>query len=137
MKKLLLALLVLFPSASVFADIKFDKINKRYYSTPLSPDIEQLKYHDICYKYELIFKAWAASYDIVIKNLPEITTGQIEQIDNLLKNPMALEDLKNRFSLYSKILETEATINPHHAATIARFFFDVAFLFLIVPTPLK
>lgn len=135
MKKIFLSLLVLIPGTSVIADIKFDDVNKRFYSTPLSPDIDQVKYHDICSKCLEILRAWAGAHGIYIEDLFNTSASQIEEINTLIKNPAALNDLVKRFNLFGKILDAEAKINPHHAKTIARFYLDISFLCTLLPTP--
>ena len=134
MKKLFLSLLVLISATSVIADIQFDDVNKRFYSTPLSPDIDQVKYQDICTKCLTIFRAWAGAHGIYIEDLFNTTASQTEEIDNLLENPAAVDDLIMRLKMYKKILDAEEKINPHHAKTIARFYLDISFLCTLLPT---
>lgn len=135
MKKIFLSLLVLIPATSAIADIQFDDVNKRFYSTPLSPDIDQVKYHDICSKCLEIIRAWAGAHGIYIEDLLNTTASQTEDIRNLFENPAAVDDLIKRLNLFGKILDAEAKINPHHAKTIARFCLDISFLCTLLPTP--
>ena len=48
MKKLLLSFLVLVPETSLFADTLFDRVNRRFYTTPAAYNIDQNEYHSLC-----------------------------------------------------------------------------------------
>lgn len=125
MKKLLLSLLLLIPLTSVIADVQFDEVNRRFYSSPMTPDIDQNKYHDLWTKLFQIYKAWAASYGVYVEDWLNPSHSESDQLNNLKKNTAANDNLKIRFKEYFEILGIEAQIDPHHAKTIVRFYLDM------------
>ena len=58
MKKLLLSLLILAPSASLFADLKQDPKTGKYYTVPASPYINQIEYDHLMSKIERMTKEY-------------------------------------------------------------------------------
>jgi DNA repair ATPase RecN len=125
MKRLLLSLLVLIQATSLIAEVQFDEVNNSFYSSPMTPDIDQNKYHDLWTKLFQIPKAWAASYGVYVEDLLNPTKTESEQLKNLENNTAATDNLKNRFKEYFEILGIEAQIDPHHAKTIIRFYLDI------------
>lgn len=128
MKKILLSLLILIPVTSLIADVKFDEVNKRFYSSPMTPDIDQNKYHDLWTKLLHIELAWAASYGVYVTDMLNLTNIEKTQLDNLHNNSAAQDNLNKRFNTYFKILEVEAQIDPNNAKTIVRFCLDLSLM---------
>jgi hypothetical protein len=131
MKKLLLSLLVLIPTTSLIADMQFDEVNKRFYSSPMTPDIDQDKYHDMWTKFIQIYKAWAAYYGVYVEDFLSRTNTEIDQIKNLLSNTAASENFEDRLKEYFEILGLEAQIYKHHDNTIARFILDLRLMYVM------
>lgn len=125
MKKLLLSLLVLIPVTSLNADIKFDTVNNSFYSYPVTPDIDQNKYHDIWTKVIQIFEVWLAYYGVYVEDLLSLTNNERNQLENLLNNAAAQDNLNNRLNAYFNILDIQAKIDHNHYKTILRFFLDL------------
>lgn len=72
MKKLLLSLLVLVPATSLFADMRFDPITGRFYSYPVTADINQLEYDNLfsnCVQISNNLKLWTSPLNPSFKDI--------------------------------------------------------------------
>lgn len=125
MKKLLLSLLLLVPTTSLIADMQFDAINNRFYSSPMTPDIDQNEYHNLWVKFFQIVNAWGAHYGVYGFNFLSLTNFERTQLRNLFNDTAAYDNLKNRLDTYFSILGTRAQFELRYTQTILRFYLDV------------